>query len=65
MAPYGEQDGITRNTTLVAAAANGRVWAVGQGISTAERGRPVLDDTALFGVCPMAAAFHLTVDVKE
>jgi len=60
---YGEQDGITRNTTLVAAAANGRVWAVGQGISTAEEGDRYWDDHSLFaGVPDGSRVSTITVD---
>lgn len=49
---YGEQDGITRHTNLVAVSSHGRVWAVGQGVSTAEEGDRHWDDHSLFAGVP-------------
>ena len=45
---YNEQSGVTRDTWLVAVAPDGRVWAVGQGVSMAEEDERVWDDHTLF-----------------
>ncbi len=45
---YGESEGVTRGTWLVAVSSAGRVWAVGQGISTAEEGERWWQDHSLF-----------------
>ena len=45
---YGEHEGITRYTWLVTLSDEGRVWAIGTGVSTAEEGERWWDDHTLF-----------------
>jgi ligand-binding sensor domain-containing protein len=48
---YGEKEGVTRNTWLVVVDTTGNVWALGDGISTAEQGdRLWTDHSLLVGV---------------
>lgn len=45
---YGESEGVTRGTWLVVVSNGGRVWAVGQGVSTAEERERWWQDHSLF-----------------
>lgn len=45
---YGERERVRRNTWLVATSAAGRVWAIGDGVSTAQEGERQWDDHSFF-----------------
>ncbi|MEA3408073.1 MAG: two-component regulator propeller domain-containing protein, partial [Chloroflexota bacterium] len=45
---YGERQGITDDTWLVTVSPQGRVWAVGQGVSTTEEGMRTWEDHTFF-----------------
>ena len=49
---YGEKEGVRRNTWLVAVSPAGRVWAIGEGISTAEEGERQWEDHSFPGEAP-------------
>jgi len=49
---YGQREGVTQNTWLVAVTAGGRVWAVGEGVSTTEEGERQWEDHSLPGEAP-------------
>jgi ligand-binding sensor domain-containing protein len=62
---YGQREGVTQGTWLVAVATEGRVWAVGEGINTAEEGDRQWEDHSLPGEAPEdSAAADLTVDAQ-
>lgn len=45
---YGPYSGVTRDTWLVAVSGEGRVWAIGRGVSTVQEGRIWWDDHTFF-----------------
>ncbi len=53
---YGPYDGVRRGTRFVAVSAEGRVWAVGEGVSTALEGYRWWEDHSLFSEIPDAAS---------
>ena len=60
---YGEYNGITRATWLVDISDDGRVWAIGHGVSTAEEGDVWWEDHSLFsGIAGSYAINDLAVD---
>ena len=60
---YTEYNGITRDTWLVDIADDGRVWAIGQGVSTCEEGDVWWEDHSLFADIPGSYAINdLAVD---
>lgn len=63
---YGPQEGVTPNARLVCVSAGGRVWAVGESISTAKEGERQWKSYSFPGEAPEASeTTDLAVDGQE
>ncbi|MBN1402504.1 MAG: hypothetical protein JXA74_16815 [Anaerolineae bacterium] len=62
---YDDRHGVTRYTWLVGVTGEGRVWALGQGVSTAEEGERWWEDHTLFAeIADRSEVTDITVDAK-